>query len=136
MLNTAGAAAAAATLTAWVVSPSTQVTVGGALSIDGSASWAVAPHAITTRTWSIQSGAGAATLQVSGDQRTATVTGANPGTVVVRLSIADDQGGTAVSDTTIAVVAAAPADDGGGSMSWPWMLALGIAVTALRPRRR
>jgi hypothetical protein len=42
-----------------------------------------------------------------------------------------------VSDqTTIQIVDASPGSGGGGgARSWPWLLALGCAVLALRPRR-
>ena len=135
MLDTAGATVAAASLRAWVTSASNQVAVGGSLVLDASASWAVSPHSIATRSWSIVSAPGPATLQVSTDQRTATVVGVNPGAVVVRLAVTDDQGGAASADSTITVVSASDGG-GGGTMSWPWLLALCIAVAALHPRRQ
>jgi len=134
MLDAAGATSAANSLKAWVTSASTEMQVGNSLLLDGAASWAVPPHAIATRTWSIVSGDGMATLQPATDQRLATVIGTNPGTVVVRLTITDDQGTSAHADTALSVVAAP--SSGGGTMSWPWLLGLLVAVAALRPRRR
>ncbi|HEU5297586.1 MAG TPA: S8 family peptidase [Burkholderiaceae bacterium] len=133
MLNAAGAAAAAASLSAWITSPTTQLNVGSSMQLDSSTSWAVAPHTITNRAWSIAGGDGRVALSVTADQRMATVSGSNAGTVVVHLVITDDAGNRASTDNTIAVVGGS--SDGGGTTSWPWLLALGVAAGTLRRRR-
>ena len=137
MLDAGAAARAAASAKAWVVASSSEVAVGSSVSLDGSASWAASPSSINARTWSIQSGSSFVSMQVSSDQKSATVTGTSPGTVVVRLAVTDTGGNADQTDTTISVVSATPGtSSGGGTLSWPWLLGLGLAVAALRPRRR
>jgi serine protease len=134
MLSAGGATAAAASLKAWIVASDSQVATRGTVSLDGSLSWAASPGSITSRTWTIQSGTAFATLQ-GASSPTASLTGVSPGTVVVTLTVSD--GTSQVSDqTTIQIVDASPGSGGGGgALSWPWLLALGCAVLALRPRR-
>jgi serine protease len=117
--------------------PSTSITVDGSTSLGGSGS------NITAYLWSLPSNGGIANLQLPTNGSTATITTTGEGTFTVRLRVTDANN---VTDTRDMVVSATtpPAQhpgnsnngsSGGGSLSWPWLLALWIAVAALRPRR-
>lgn len=133
MLNAAGAALAASTLKAWATPSATQVQVGSTITISGADSWAVAPNAITGRSWVVQSGQAFATVTPSGT--TTTLTAVAAGTVVVRLSVTD---GTATppstADTTITVVQAPSSGGGGGALPLIWVLLLAAVAWRLHSR--
>ena len=116
---------------------------GDSVTLDGSSSVAGNGRAITGYQWTLVDAGGIATLVPPANAASAVVTTSGGGTFTVRLDVTDDGGGMPVSKS-LTVTAATPVanppsgggDSGGGSLSWPWLLALGIAVTALRPRCR
>ena len=114
--------------------PGDTVTLNGATSVPGSG------RTISGYQWTMVNSGGIATLGATTNSSTATVTTSGGGTFVVRLDVTDNTAATA--STTLTIIAAAPVappssdSGGGGTLSWPWLLGLGLAVAALRPRRR
>jgi len=114
--------------------PGDTVTLNGATSVPGSG------RTISGYQWTMVNSGGIATLGATTNASTATVTTSGGGTFVVRLDVTDNTAATA--STTLTIIAAAPVappssdSGGGGTLSWPWLLGLGLAVAALRPRRR
>jgi len=136
MLDVANAVGAANALRAWITPEATQVFPGGSVPLDGAKSWAVEPSTISSYEWSITSGQSLATLQgTDGPTTTLNTTGA--GTVVVQLTVSDSATppAKATDQVTITVGSSTVPPSGGGSLSWPWLLALAAAAAALRPRR-
>ena len=114
---------------------------GGSVTLDGSTSVPASGQTITGYQWTLVDSGGIATLVAPTNAATVTVTTSGGGTFTVRLDVTDSGGG-APSSVTLAVTAAVPvvnppanSGDGGGALSWPWLLALGLAVAALGPRR-
>jgi len=113
---------------------------GGSVMLDGSTSVAGSGKSITGYNWALVDSGGIATLTPPANAASAVVTTSGGGTFTVRLDVFD--GGSMPASTTLKVTSAAPitsapADSGGGgALSWPWLLALGLAAAALRPRRR
>jgi serine protease len=117
--------------------PGTSITVDGSTSLGGNGS------NITGYLWSLPSNGGIANLQIPTNASTATITTTGEGAFTVRLRVTDANNVTDTRDMVVSV-ATPPAQQpgnpsngsgGGGSLSWPWLLALWVAVAALRPRR-
>jgi serine protease len=118
-------------------SPNSDITVDGSTSVGSNGA------AITQYEWSLENSGGIASLQSPTNAATATVATTGVGTFSIRLLVTDANG---LQDTRVQAVSVAsvdvqspnspPPDSGGGSLSWPWLLALGVAVAVLRPRRR
>jgi len=112
---------------------------GDTVTLDGSTSVAASGQ-IDGYQWTLVDGGGIATLGAPSNASTVTVATSGGGTFTVRLNVTDSGGGTASVELAVTaavpVVNPPPANSGGGALSWPWLLALGLAVTALRPRRR
>jgi serine protease len=112
---------------------------GDTVTLDGSTSVPANGLTVTGYQWTMVSNGGIATLGAPTDASTVTVTTSGGGTFTVRLAVTDSAAATATKDivvSTVAPIVTPPADSGGGTMSWPWLLALCVAVTALRPRRQ
>jgi len=117
------------------------VAVGGSLTLDGSGSTAPSGRQVVGWQWAIASGQGLATLAGSTSGPTATLQGVAAGSVTVTLTVTDSAGAQDSRSTTISVQAAGGGNAGsqargGGAMGALWLLGLGLAVVALRPRRR
>ncbi|HET7526377.1 MAG TPA: S8 family serine peptidase, partial [Burkholderiaceae bacterium] len=116
---------------------------GGSVTLDGSTSVAASGHSITGYNWSLVDAGGIATLVPPANAASVVVNTSGGGTFTVRLDVTDDSGNppTPSQSTTLAVTVAAPTaappsnSGGGGALSWAWLLGLGMAVAALRPRR-
>lgn len=116
-------------------------TPGDTVTLDGSTSVPGNGRTITGYQWSLVNSGGIATLGATTNAATVAVTTSGGGTFTVQLDVTDS--GPATSSATLVVSVAAPVANppansggGGGTMSWPWLLGLGVAVAALRPRRR
>jgi serine protease len=114
---------------------------GATVTLDGSTSVPGNGRTVMGYQWTMVDSGGFATLGTTTNASTATVTTSGGGTFTVRLDVTDSA--PATSSATLVVSVAAPTANpppssggGGGTMSWPWLLGLGIAVAALRPRRR
>ncbi|HEX6722179.1 MAG TPA: S8 family serine peptidase [Burkholderiaceae bacterium] len=113
---------------------------GTSITVDGSTSVGGAGVAIDAYEWTMVSSGGIANLQLPRDAATATVSTTGEGTFTIRLRVTDANSVQDTREFTVRVAApSAPppsnSDSGGGSMSWPWLLALLFAVALLRPRR-
>jgi serine protease len=121
-----------------VVLPNTTITVDGSTSVGGSGT------NIASYLWSLPANGGIATLGATTNAPTATITTTGEGTFTVRLRISDANNATDTRDLVVQVatpVVQQPGtptngSGGGGSLSWPWLLALLTAVALLRPRRQ
>lgn len=113
---------------------------GDTVTLDGSTSVPASSQTITGYQWTLVNSGGIATLGATTNAPTATVSASGGGTFTVRLQVTDSATATVTKDLVVSVgapIATPPADSGGGgTMSWPWLLGLGLAVAALRPRRR
>ena len=120
-----------------MVLPSTDITVDGSTSVGGSGT------NITGYLWSLTNNGGIATLGVTTNSSTATITTTGEGTFTVRLRVTDSNNVTDERDLTVSAATPVaqqpgnpsnPSGGGGGSLSWPWLLALFIALAMLRAR--
>jgi serine protease len=94
--------------------------------------------------WTLLDGGGIATgFSTATNAATASLTPTGAGSLRVRLTVADSQGGTASTEQRITVSApAAPppptssggGDSGGGALSTVWLALLAVAVAGLRGR--
>jgi serine protease len=113
---------------------------GDTVTLDGSTSVPASGKTIAGYQWTLLSGSNFATLGATTTAPTVTVATNGGGTFTVQLDVTDSAAATV--STTLVVTVAAPtvtppaSSGGGGTMSWPWLLGLGVAVAALRPRRR
>ena len=114
---------------------------GASVTLDGSTSVPGTGKTITGYAWTMVDAGGIATLVQPATAASAVVTTTGGGTFSVRLDVTDSGGGAPASKTLV-VTAATPTTSppssggGGGTMSLAWLLGLGLAVAALRPRRR
>jgi serine protease len=137
----AGAALRAAIGGRVVVTVSTAVpTAGAAVMLSGSDSTVAPGRSIAGWAWSLVDAGGTGSSFSGGTSAAAaTLQPAAAGTVIVRLVVTDDLGVAVAAQQGITVVAAlAPPPSstgggGGGALSWPWLLALLLAVAALGP---
>jgi serine protease len=124
-------------------------TPGSTITLDGSTSVPGAGQTISASgyKWTMIDNGGIATLTgvspVSGPTATVTTIAGAEGQFTVELEVTDSSN-VPVKKQLIVHVANAPQSSGGasvnsggggGALSWPWLLALGCAVLALRPRR-
>ena len=115
---------------------------GGSVTLDGSTSVPGATKTITGYNWTLVDSGGIATLVPPANAASAAVTTSGGGSFTVRLDLTDSGGSGVAASSTLTVTAASPVTTppssdggGGGATSWPWLLGLCLAVTALRPRR-
>jgi serine protease len=123
-------------------------TPGATITLDGSTSVPAAGRTITGYEWTFVNNGGIASFAGASPVTTLTATVTTTtaeGQFTVQLKVTDSNN---VSTTTQLVVNVAnpvvPSGNptnpsgggGGGSLSWPWLLGLCIAVVSLRPRRR
>jgi serine protease len=113
---------------------------GETVTLDGSTSVPANGQTVTGYQWTMVDSGGIATLGATTNAPTVMVTTSSGGTFTVRLAVTDSAAATVTKDiamSTVAPIVSPPADSGGGgTMSWPWLLALCVAVAALRPRRQ
>ena len=94
-------------------------------------------RSIAAYNWELLSGSSAGGSFVSATNgAAATYVPSRSGTAVVRLTITDDLGVSASTDTQISIAAAAGGGGGGGAMSAGWLAALAAATLALARLRR
>jgi hypothetical protein len=125
-------------------------TPGATITLDGSTSVPAAGQTISSTTgykWTmVNSGNIATFVGVSPvTSPTATVNTTGEGQFIVQLEVTDSSNGPPATTQLIVNVAnpvvpsgnpTNPGGGGGGSLSWPWLLGLCVAVASLRPRRR
>lgn len=102
-------------------------------------------------TWTLVDGGGAASgFSTAANADTASITPQGSGTMRVRLTVTDAQGGTSSTEQSVAVAAAAPVvtppstggtgggggGGGGGAASWAWVAGVGLAAAVLQALRR
>jgi serine protease len=125
-------------------------TPGATITLDGTTSVPAAGQTINSTTgykWTMVNSGNIASLVGVNPviSPTATVTTTGEGQFIVQLEVTDS--GNAKTTTQLTVNVANPVvpsgnptnpsgGGGGGSLSWPWLLGLCVAVASLRPRRR
>jgi serine protease len=117
-----------------IVLPNTTITVDGSTSVGG------AGTGINQYLWTLPDSGGIASLGVTTNASTATITTTGEGTFTVRLRVTDANNAMDTRDMVVSV-ATPPVQQpgnpsngsggGGGALSWPWLLALLGAWTAL-----
>jgi serine protease len=118
------------------------------ISVDGSTSVGGNGTSISNYVWSLPSQTGGAVASFVGPSSgpavsTATISIVGEGTFTVRLIVTDALNGQNTQDFIVSAVTSVQqsgnpstgSSGGGGALSWPWLLALLVAVAALRPRR-
>jgi serine protease len=141
------AAAALATANAVIGDSASTVAVGSSITLNATSSTASAGATLASESWSIVSGASAATLS-STSGSSVTLTGVAAGTVVVQLTVTDSANQTATTTATFTVTSASSGGSsggsgggssggggGGGAANPAWLLALALAGLLLGPRR-
>jgi len=145
MLDAGAAVAAVAVVTANISVASNTVTVGDAVTLDGSQSRASGSATIATYLWAVTSGS--ATFTSATNASSATLTASAAGSVVVSLTVTDSAGRQASTSTTLTVNAApgtpvtpAPSSGGGGggalNLEWLWTLVASTLALHLASRRQ
>lgn len=118
-------------------------TAGQPLSLSGSGSTVASGRSIAGWQWSLVDASSTGSTFTGGTTAaTATLQTVAAGTVTVRLVVTDSQGVAASVQQSFSVAAAPvppppppPAGGGGGALSWPWLLALLVAVICLARTR-
>jgi serine protease len=141
MLDAAAAVAAVVPTVVAAITASPAAPMAGATVVLSGAAALASGRSVATWNWSIVSGASVAGLISAINAQTATLQANAAGTVVVRLTVTDDQGATGSIDTSIPIAAAPvvtpPAtggSSGGGAMSAAWLALLALAGAGLRRR--
>jgi serine protease len=141
MLDAGAAMAAAVGLrAAFTVTPAAPQ-AGATITLDSAGSTVASGRSIASRQWTLVDGGGAASgFAGAVDGVTASITPTAAGSLVVRLTLTDNQGAAVSTQQTI-VVAAAPGGGvisgggggggGGGTTSLAWLLALVLAAAGL-----
>jgi serine protease len=152
MLDAGAAVAAVASVVARITVATASPTAGSPVQLDSAGSAAGSGRRIVTWNWVLVNGGGIVSgFSSASNAATAAFTPSAAGTVTVRLTVTDDLGLSADTQSTV-TVAAAPATattspppttaaagsggGGGGALSAPWLLALAAAVLWLRAGRR
>ena len=121
------------------IASGTDVAVGASLALSGQTSSAATGHNVSGYGWSITSGAGLANFSGATDASSAILSAVSAGTVVVRLTVFDEVGGSATAEQTVTVAAApvvvSSSGGGGGAMGAEWLLGLALAAGLLSWRR-
>jgi len=147
----------AALPTAKISASATSVTVGGTLTLDGSASTAGDGTSITSYAWSLGESS-LASFSGANDAAKATVLATQAGSELVTLTVTDSRGITASTSVSLSIAAAASGGaasttvspvasagtnsgsssggGGGGALGWGWLLGLFVAVIVLRLQQR
>jgi len=146
----------AALPTAKISASATSLTVGGTVSLDGSASTGGGSTGIASYAWTLSDGK-LASFSGASDGAQATVTATQAGSELVTLTVTDSSGVTASTSVSLSIAAAAsgsaspvvtpvsstPAGStsssgggGGGALGWGWLLGLSAAVIVLRQQGR
>jgi serine protease len=145
MLNAAAAVAAVApggtVPPTPVISLTTQpIRVGDTVSLAGNLSTAASGRTIATYAWQINPGASQARLGSGSNSSNTSLVATGVGQLAVSLTVTDSAGASSTRSALVDVQAASavpptpPATgggSGGGAMSWPWLLALMLAVAGL-----
>jgi serine protease len=127
---------------------STTPTAGQNVSLDGRGSSAAGSRSIVAWQWAVTAGGNLASIVGAANGTTATLATTAAGSVTVSLTVTDSAGLTQSASSVLSVQATgatAPTnptgnsgssgnDSGGGAMGAGWLLGLGVAVLALRPR--
>ena len=143
----AGAAVRGATGIRVVIEANPAAPVAGqSLTLSGSNSTVAAGRSIAGWQWTlVDAGSTGSVFSGGTSAATATLQPSAAGTVTVRLVVTDSLGAAVASQQSLSIAAApapppppAAAASGGGALSWPWLLALLLAVTGLArtPTRR
>jgi serine protease len=142
MLDAGAAVAAVLGLRASIAVSPAAPQAGQTVTLDSSGSTVASGRSVTSRQWELVDGGGITTgFAGPSNGAAATIVPAAAGGFTVRLTITDNLG-VAVSAQQTVSATAAPAGavvpssggGGGGAMSWAWLM--GLAVAALRLRRR
>lgn len=151
MLDAGAAVSAVATLAARINVDTANPTAGSPVVLNSGNSLSGPGRTLVSRNWSLVNGGGIVSgFSGATNGATASLTPTAAGSFTVRLTVTDDLGISASSDQTVNVAAAPvvnppvvtppPASGGdgggGGAMSWPWLLALALAVGLIRARGR
>jgi len=141
-------AIAAGKPTASFTASTTTPIVGGTVTLDGSASSGQGSAKVSSYLWEITTGTSLASFSGSTTGSTATLSATAAGSVIVRLTVTDNNGYTGSSSQTLTVSAASSttgsgtgtttssssgsSGGGGGAMSAAWLLALALLSLGLR----
>ncbi len=143
MLNAGAAVNAVAGLVARVVVSTAVPTAGSPIALSSSTSSAGTGRSIVAWNWQVVNAGGTgASVSSASNAASATLAASAAGTLTLRLTVTDALGdtsstvraGNVAAGATPAPVTPAPAPaggSGGGAMSLPWLLLLGLAVWAL-----
>ena len=151
MLDAAAAVAAASTANfVSITSDPASPLAGSAVSFSITGLQTQAGSAVQSYAWTLVDGGGAASgFSTASNASTAALTPTAGGTLRVRLTVTDVQGGSSSSEQSLVVPGAAavtpttpmtPADSGsgggGGAASWAWVAGVGLAAALLQALRR
>ena len=127
MLDAQAAVAQVVALQPAIAVTPTSPAVGATVNLNASGSLVATGRTISTYAWSLVTGADLAHFDGATNGSTASLVVTAAGTVTVRLTLTDDQGHTASTDTVLTVSAASTSGGGGGgggAWSAGWLLAL------------
>ena len=142
MLDAAAAVVGSAGAFARIVPSSATAQAGTDLIFDGASSLVAVGRTLAAYQWRVSDGGGIVSGLVSASNAPqATLRPSAAGSFTLELTVTDDQGATAVTQTTVAVSASAggggASGGGGGGVAHPgWLLGLLAAAAALRLRDR
>jgi serine protease len=118
-------------------------TAGASVTLDAGGSSAITGRSIASYQWQITTGGSLASFTGAIDGKVASLATSAAGSVVVTLTVTDNQGSSRSTSQSLTVAAApvvtppaASGGSGGGAMGWPWLAGLALAVLALAVTRR
>ncbi len=129
MVNAKSAVAAAAQPLV-VVNVSSTAVVGSTVNLDGTGSSAADNHPVTYA-WTATDASGHAIAITSANAASASFVATAAGIVTVRLTLTDDQGATAFSETTVTTPTPPPAKSGGGGGATTYWMLLALATLGI-----